>query len=274
MESMTTRTPETGLDRLLSIMRQLRDPVRGCPWDIKQDFRSIAPHTIEEAYEVADAIEADDMDGLESELGDLLLQVVFLAQLAAEQELFDFAAVVERLNGKLIARHPHVFGEMRSIRTADEQKEFWEQSKQRERGTGSLPEELAAITKGLPAMLRALKIQQTVARRGYEFAGFGEALAKCAEELDEVAAARRGAGDDLEGEIGDVLFAAVNLARMCGVDPDQALRDTNAVFVERVKTADDLVKATGRHYGDLSRAEQDRVWEDAKSALLRKERDG
>jgi len=263
---MTTGASETGLDRLLSIMRQLRDPETGCPWDIEQDFRSIAPHAVEEAYEVADAIETNDPDGLEGELGDLLLQVVFLAQLATEQGLFDFGSVVERLNAKLIARHPHVFGGNGEIRSAADQKEFWERSKQNERGTGSLPAVLDAITKGLPAMMRALKIQQAVARQGYELAGFAEVLDRFDEELGEVAAAQQaGDAETVQREVGDVLFTAVNLARMCGVDPDQALREANRTFIERVRRADTLVKASGRNYGDLSRTEQDKVWENAKS---------
>ncbi|MCY4258749.1 MAG: nucleoside triphosphate pyrophosphohydrolase [Rhodobacteraceae bacterium] len=257
-----------GIDSLLMIIRRLRDPEQGCPWDVEQDYHSIAPHTLEEAYEVVDAIETGDMEGLEGELGDLLLQVVFLAQLGAEAGVFDFESVVNRLSSKLIDRHPHVFGHGKTIRTAAEQKEFWDASKQRERNTRSLKDILDSTARGLPAMQRALKLQEAVARKGFEFPSVSRVTEKMEEELVETKEAiASGDATAMQKEIGDLLFTSINLARICGVDPDQALRGVNRTFAERVVRVQSLVEAAGKNYESLSNCEQDRMWEAAKSDL-------
>ena len=218
----------TSMDGLLALMARLRDRERGCPWDLQQSFATIAPYTIEEAYEVADAIARDDRDALKDELGDLLLQVVFHAQVASEEGSFDFADVVQALADKLVRRHPHVFGQVQAD-DARAVNENWEAIKRAERGDTDASA-LAGIAAGLPEWMRALKLQKRAARTGFEWPDIAPVIAKLREEIAEVEAelANGGDADRLEDEIGDVLFVAVNLARHAGADPGVALRRANA----------------------------------------------
>jgi ATP diphosphatase len=252
---------------LLAIMARLRDPERGCPWDIEQDFRSIAPYTIEEAYEVADAIDRGALDELRDELGDLLLQVVFHARIAEEQGAFDFSDVVAAICDKLIRRHPHVFGDAQ-IADAAAQTEAWERMKSAERGAAD-PSALAGVARGLPEWLRALKLQQRAARVGFDWPGPAEVLSKLDEEIGEL---RRAIADglpreQLEDELGDVLFVACNLARKLAIDPAAALRRANAKFERRFRHMEKLAAAAGRGLGpELPLAEQEALWNIARQA--------
>ena len=213
------------LDRLITIMQRLRDPVTGCEWDRVQDFASIAPYTIEEAYEVADAIERGDMAALADELGDLQLQVVFHAQMAAEAGQFTIDQVIDGVCDKLERRHPHLFG-------AAAASPGWEAIKADERAAGDDSSALAGVALALPALLRALKLQKRAARVGFDWPDISGARAKLLEELDEI---DRAAPHEVEEEVGDLLFAAVNLARFLKVDPEQALRRGNAKFERRFR---------------------------------------
>jgi ATP diphosphatase len=262
------------LCRLLRIMARLRDPERGCPWDLQQDFASIAPYTIEEAYEVADAIQRGDLDDLRQELGDLLLQVVFHAQLAAEQGRFDFAAVARSIGDKMEDRHPHVFGDAR-LRDAAEQSEAWEQAKAVERAARGEhdPSALAGIARGLPEWMRAIKLQKRAARVGFDWPSPQPVFAKLHEEIEELRAefanTQSGREERLEEELGDVLFVAANLARHAGVDPGRALRRANAKFERRFRRMEQLAAERGLDLAALPLSEQDRLWDEAK----REERD-
>ena len=257
---------DSGISDLLSIMKKLRDPECGCPWDIEQDMRSIAPHTLEEAYEVVEAIEHDDMDQIEAELGDLLLQVVFLSQIADEQGRFDFNSVTRRLAEKLIDRHPHVFSDRDDIQTAHDQQEFWESRKARERGDVAPGSLMDSICSALPAQTRALKVQQAASRLNYDFSSVDEAVGKIYEELDELAVARiKGGADAIEEEIGDLIFTAVNIARLMNVDPEQALRGATGKFTERFRSIECMIEESGVNPADLTPAERDRLWEMTKS---------
>ncbi|UGB38960.1 nucleoside triphosphate pyrophosphohydrolase [Frateuria soli] len=258
------------LDDLLGIMARLRDPQRGCPWDLQQDFATIAPYTLEEAYEVADAIDRDDFDDLREELGDLLLQVVFHAQMASERGLFDFADVAHGIADKMRRRHPHVFGEDR-YDSVEAQARAWEAIKAAERAErGQLHDTsaLAGISRGLPEWRRASKLQQRAASVGFEWREPGPVLDKLAEEVDEVRA-EFAAGADvgrLEDEIGDVLFVTANLARHAGVDFSRALRRANAKFERRFRQMESLAAAEGRPFAERSLSEQESLWQRAKAA--------
>jgi ATP diphosphatase len=257
------------LCRLLRIMARLRDPECGCPWDLQQDFSSIAPYTIEEAYEVADAIERGDLDDLREELGDLLLQVVFHAQMAAEQGSFDFAAVAGAISDKMLARHPHVFADA-AVRDAAAQSEAWEQAKADERAARGERDSsvLAGIARGLPEWMRALKLQKRAARLGFDWPSPEPVFAKLHEEIDELraefASTQPGRQERLEDELGDVLFVAANLARHAGVDPGCALRRANAKFERRFRRMEQLATERGLALGALPLSEQDRLWDEAK----------
>lgn len=260
------------IDRLLSIMRRLRDPVSGCPWDREQDFRSIVPHTIEEAYEVADAIDRGDMAALREELGDLLLQVVFHAQMAAEQGAFDFGDVVAAIADKMERRHPHVFGD-EAVADAAEQTTRWEALKAAERaarGAVEDPSAIAGIARGLPEWQRAVKLQKAAAKVGFDWPGPAPVLDKIAEELEELrvefARAPRDA-DRLEDELGDVLFVAANLTRHAGVDFGAALRRANAKFERRFRAMERYAAADGTDLASLPLDAQDRYWNRAKHEL-------
>jgi ATP diphosphatase len=252
---------------LLAIMARLRDPERGCPWDVAQDFRSIAPYTIEEAYEVADAIDRDALGELREELGDLLLQVVFHARMAEEQGAFDFSDVVAAICDKMIRRHPHVFGEAK-VADAAAQTEAWERMKSAERGAAD-PSALAGIPRGLPEWMRALKLQKRAARVGFDWPGPAEVLAKLDEEIAELRAeiAAVAPRDKLEDELGDVLFVACNLARKLDLDPSAALRRANAKFERRFRHMEALATRSGRSLGvSMPLAEQDALWNIARQA--------
>jgi ATP diphosphatase len=261
------------IEALLAVMARLRDPERGCPWDVKQDFASIATYTIEEAYEVAEAIDRGDLGDLKDELGDLLLQVVFHAQMASEQGAFGFADVVAAINGKMIRRHPHVFGDA-SVEDADAQTAAWEALKAAERAAkrrdgDAPPSALDDVPKALPEWQRALKLQKRGANVGYDWPGPAPVIAKLEEELDEVREALAmppspERQDALEDEIGDLLFVAMNLARKAKVDPGVALRRANAKYERRFRQMEALARAQGREFATLSLAEQEALWTEAK----------
>lgn len=257
---------ESAVSRLLDVMRRLRDPVSGCPWDIEQDFATIAPYTIEEAYEVAGAIEAMDWAALKEELGDLLLQVVFHAQLARERGLFEFHDIVFAITDKMFRRHPHVFGEEKGIDTAAAQTRAWEEQKTRERAqrsTGLLDDVPAA----LPALLRALKLQQRASSVGFDWESAPKVVEKIAEEAAEIAEARdSGASPDrLRSEIGDLLFAVANLGRHLGIDPESALRATNAKFVRRFGAIERALGEQNRSVAEATLDEMEALWQAAKA---------
>ena len=255
--------------RLIEIMARLRDPDGGCPWDLEQTFATIAPYTVEEAYEVADAIERGDLNDLRDELGDLLLQVVFHARMAEEAGAFDFASVAEAINDKMVRRHPHVFGEVRH-RDAAEQTEAWEAIKAQERSAkaGAEPASLLDdVPVGLPALTRAVKLSKRAARVGFVWPSAVEVLAKLHEEVAELEA--EVAAGDIEKarqELGDVLFVCANLARELDVDPESALRTTNAKFVRRFQFIEAELAARGSSPEASNLEEMDALWEAAKAA--------
>jgi ATP diphosphatase len=261
------------IDDLLRIMAALRDPKTGCPWDVKQDFATIAPYTIEEAYEVADAIDRRDFGDLRDELGDLLLQVVFHAQMAQEAGHFRFADVVDAICDKLIRRHPHVFpdaeGKLKSVADADAQTSAWEELKRSERiADGDTDSSvLAGIPRGLPEWQRALKLQKRASSVGFDWQSPGPVLDKLQEELGEVRHELDSGADRarLVDEIGDVLFVAVNLARLAKVDYSQALRAANAKFERRFRRMEILAAADGAGLDGKSLVEQEAYWERAKA---------
>ena len=261
---------------LLRIMARLRDPQGGCPWDLQQDFSSIAPYTIEEAYEVADAIDRGDLADLKDELGDLLLQVVFHAQMASEQGAFAFADVVAAISGKMLRRHPHVFGDVRAG-DAGEVVANWEQIKQRERADAGDTDgsALAGIARGLPEWQRALKLQKRAARTGFDWPDVAPVLDKLREEIGEVQAEFESAAYSdnrarLEDEIGDLLFVCANLARHAKVDPGSALRRANHKFERRFRAMEALAAARGQAMAALDLEQQEALWravkQDEKSA--------
>jgi ATP diphosphatase len=240
------------IDRLLSIMARLRDPETGCEWDVAQNFATIAPYTIEEAYEVADAIQRKAMDELREELGDLLFQVVFHARMAEEEGLFGFEDVARAISDKMEARHPHVFG--------DSQSDGWEAIKERERQEKGASSAMDGVARALPALLRAEKLQKRAARAGFDWPDTEGPAAKLAEEVEELKDA-----DDTKRleEAGDVLFAAVNLVRAYGIAPEDALRATNDKFERRFRAMEEL--AEGK-FASLSLDEQEALWQKVKSA--------
>ncbi len=264
--------PHGDVARLIEIMAALRTPGSGCPWDLEQDFRSIAPYTIEEAYEVADAIERNDLTDLKDELGDLLLQVVFHARMAQEQKVFAFQDVVDAICDKLIRRHPHVFGDARSL-DADRVPTQWSAIKAREKAAkqGAPPASLLdGVPLALPALTRALKLQQKASAVGFDWDDAQQVLGKIREETEEVAAelARPGAkaSPALEEEIGDLLFVVTNLARHASVDPEQALRCANTKFERRFHHIEQRLKEMGRSPEAASLDEMEDLWVEAKGA--------
>ncbi len=260
-------TARADIDRLLAIMARLRDREHGCPWDVEQDFDSIAAYTIEEAYEVADAIDRRDHAALKDELGDLLLQVVFHARMAEEAGLFDFDDVVNAISDKLVRRHPHVFAGARYA-NVEEQTRAWEAIKRSERSANGEGDHsaLAGIARGLPEWRRALKLQQQAAAVGFDWPGPGPVLDKLAEEIAELREEfARGDRDRLEDELGDVLFVVVNLARHAGVDFSRALRRANAKFERRFRRMEALAAGAGESLHRKPLAEQDALWEQAKA---------
>jgi ATP diphosphatase len=260
----------SGIERLLQVMARLRDPDGGCPWDLEQDFASIAPYTIEEAYEVADAIERQDFDDLEGELGDLLLQVVYHAQMAKEAGRFDFEAVASRIAEKMIRRHPHVFGEA-EVEGAAAQTIAWEEAKagerQQKKAAGGDPSILADLPVGLPALTRAAKLQRRAARVGFDWPEVAPVLEKLEEEIAEVRAelATGASQERLAEEVGDLLFAAANLARHLGVDGEGALRRANQKFERRFRAIEEALRAAGRNLEDASLEEMEEIWQRTKA---------
>jgi len=255
------------VEDLLALMARLRDPERGCPWDRAQDFATIAPYTLEEAYEVADAIARDEPAALRDELGDLLFQVVFHAQMAQERGWFDFQAVAAGIVDKMIRRHPHVFG-AQSVDDAAAQTAAWEAIKARERGDAAT---LDGIPLALPALTRAAKLQRRAARVGFDWPDLPPVLAKLHEELDELKAAMeaREGHARLTEELGDLLFSAVNLARHLDIDPEAALRAANAKFEARFRALEAALAAGGRGPAGASLAELDALWEQVKAHARR-----
>lgn len=262
------------ISTLLSIMEDLRRPGTGCPWDLQQSFATIAPYTVEEAYEVADAIERGDFDDLKDELGDLLLQVVFHSQMAAEAGHFAFGDVVEAISAKMMRRHPHVFGDL-DARDAAAVKRRWEAIKAEEktersarRGNGAGPAGLLAdVPAALPALMRAVKLQKRAGTVGFDWKDPHAVLAKIREEIGEIEqelAAAPGDPERLEDELGDILFAVANLARHLAIDPEQALRGTNAKFVKRFNYIERDLQARGKALSDASLDEMEALWQAAK----------
>lgn len=255
------------IDTLLKIMATLRDPVRGCPWDREQDFGSIAPYTIEEAYEVADAIDRDDLPDLRDELGDLLLQVVFHAQMAQEIEAFDFGDVVAAISEKMVRRHPHVFGAA-TVESASAQRDAWEglKAEERERRGGDTSA-LAGVGRALPALIRAEKLGKRAARVGLDWPHADGVIAKVREELDELASALALKKQEaVEEELGDLLLACTSLARHCHVDPEQALRQACRKFETRFRHVEESVRNQGLEWQHLSPQALDGLWQIAKQS--------
>jgi nucleoside triphosphate diphosphatase len=269
------------IEDLLRVMARLRDPEKGCPWDREQTFASIAPYTIEEAYEVADAIARSDLDALKDELGDLLLQVVYHARMAEEDGRFAFGDVVDAITAKMIRRHPHVF-EDASLRGAFLTRGTWERIKAEEKatrgyvarglrdGAGSL---LDDVPLALPALTRAVKLQSRAAKVGFDWPSLAPVLAKAEEEIGELKAAiadeKRETGapsEKVTEEFGDLLFVMANVARHLGVDPEGALRDANAKFVRRFRSIETALRAEGRTLEDATLEEMDQLWDEAKAA--------
>ena len=260
------------LSDLLVVMAGLRTPGTGCPWDLEQTFATIAPYTIEEAYEVADAIAHDDIAGLKDELGDLLLQVVYHARMAQEQDAFAFDDVVDAITRKMIRRHPHVFGTAEE-RAAGAAPRFWDRIKAQEKGdeasTGSLLDE---VPTALPALTRAIKLQSKAAQVGFDWPSLSPVLAKLKEELAELedAIAKSAAGSEtsaraIDEEFGDLLFVVANLARHLKLDPEASLRAANQKFVRRFRYIEVRLAADGRTPSDSDLAEMDALWNDAKA---------
>lgn len=257
------RDPDGGMPRLLEIMRRLRDPQTGCPWDIEQSFDTIAPYTIEEAHEVADVIARQAYDELPSELGDLLFQSVFHAQIAQDKGLFSFDDVVRSISAKMLARHPHVFGDESRDKSAAQQTLDWEKIKAAERGPARV---LDGVALGLPALTRAVKLQKRAARVGFDWPSTDEVLAKITEETAELVEARDSLTQaEVEEEFGDLLFVMANLARHLDLDPEAALRAANAKFSRRFGRIEDWLAEADRTPAQSDLAEMDALWNRAKA---------
>ncbi len=253
-------------DRLRAIMRALRDPDTGCPWDIEQDFTSIAPYTIEEAYEVADAIEQADWPALEGELGDLLLQVVYHAQMGEEAGHFTLDSITRAISDKMVARHPHVFGDESRDKTAADQVQDWEKLKAQERVARAKGGVLDDVALGLPALMRAVKLQKRAARVGFDWPEIGQVLDKILEEARELTEARDSLGpEERAEEFGDILFVMANLARHLDIDPEAALRAANAKFTRRFRAIETALAQDGRRPEDSTLEEMDALWNAAKA---------
>ena len=256
--------PEGGIARLVEIMARLRDPDTGCPWDIAQDFASIAPYTIEEAHEVADAIDRAAWGELKGELGDLLFQAVYHAQMAAEAGYFRFDDVVRAISDKMVARHPHVFGEESRDKSAEQQTRDWEAQKARERGAQGV---LDGVALGLPALVRAIKLQNRAARVGFDWPSTDEVIDKIVEEARELNEARAEKSEaEVFEEFGDLLFVVANLARHLKIDAEAALRAANSKFTRRFGSVEAALAAGGRRPEDSTLAEMDALWDAAKRA--------
>lgn len=250
-----------GITDLLALMKRLRDPESGCPWDVEQTFKSIAPYTIEEAYEVFDAIERSDMAALEDELGDLLLQVVFHAQIAEEYGHFNFNDVATHVTDKMIHRHPHVFGEAKAENAADVENRIWDDMKAQEKRKKDQDSILGDVPLALPAVLRAQKLQKRAARVGFEWPEAVHVLDKLEEEIQELRQAIANKDDDnIHEEIGDLLFCVINYGRMIGVDCETALRDVNQKFERRFRGIERELKARGKTFAQTTLDEMESIW--------------
>ncbi len=258
--------PDGGMPRLLEIMRRLRDPDTGCPWDIEQDFNTIAPYTIEEAYEVADAIARSDWSDLEGELGDLLLQTVYHAQMGEEAGHFTFDTVVKAISDKMVARHPHVFGDESRDKSAEQQTADWEKIKAAERAGKKQIRTLDGVAIGLPALTRAVKLQKRAARVGFDWPDTTHVIDKIVEEAGELVEARNTLSQqEIEEEFGDLLFVVANLARHLDIDPEAALRSANAKFTRRFAAVEDALADKGRSPAQSDLAEMDALWDAVKA---------
>ncbi|MDG1354388.1 MAG: nucleoside triphosphate pyrophosphohydrolase [Sulfitobacter sp.] len=255
-----------GIERLLEIMRRLRAPDTGCPWDIEQDFDTIAPYTIEEAYEVADAIERRDWHELEGELGDLLLQSVYHTAMGEEQGLFSFQSVVRNISNKMVARHPHVFGDESRDKSAEQQTADWEAIKAAERADKAQKGALDGVAVGLPALLRAYKLQKRAARVGFDWPDTGDVIAKIQEEAAELVEARDTLTPEEQfEEFGDLMFVMANLGRHLGIEPEAALRAANAKFTRRFAGVEAKLREMGKTPDDSDLAEMDALWDAVKA---------
>lgn len=272
--SMADDTPQPyGIEDLLRVMAQLRDPEKGCPWDREQTFATIVPYTIEEAYEVADAIARSDLDGLKDELGDLLLQVVYHSRMAEEDGRFAFGDVVDAITAKMIRRHPHVFEDV-SLRDGFKTRGTWERIKAEEKATRGMSSEgslLDDVPLALPALGRAMKLQARAARVGFDWPLLASVFAKAEEEIAELKTAlandeRAPTSKKVTEEFGDLLFVMANVARHLGIDPEAALRDANAKFVRRFRSIEAALRAEGRTPEDSTLEEMDQLWDEAKAA--------
>jgi len=257
------------IDRLLEVMARLRDPETGCPWDVAQDFATISPYTIEEAYEVDDAIARGAWDEMKDELGDLLFQVVFQAQIAQDKGLFDFQDVAQAIGDKMVSRHPHVFGDESNNKTAEDQTRDWETVKAAERAAKARGGVLDDVALGLPALMRAEKLQKRAARVGFDWPEIGQVIDKIAEEARELADERETADHArLTEEMGDLLFVMANLARHLKVDPETALRQANRKFTRRFQFIEAALADQGRRPEDSDLTEMDALWDKAKAEGL------
>ena len=253
------------IDALLEVMARLRSPKGGCPWDLEQDFKTIAPYTIEEEYEVADAIERNDMTALKEELGDLLFQSVFHAQMAKEAGLFSFGDVAQEIADKMIRRHPHVFGDV-DMRSAEEQTAAWETQKAEERKAKGENSLLADVPAGLPGLTRAVKLQKRAGRVGFDWPDARSVLDKIAEETEELKdALDAGEKHHIEEEFGDLLFVLANLSRHLDIDPESALRRANEKFIRRFKYIEKTFAERGESLADTSLDAMETVWNEAKA---------
>ena len=250
------------LDKLLSIMSHLRDPDKGCPWDIKQTFKSIAPYTIEEAYEVSQSIQDEDYDELKDELGDLLLQVVFLSQIAKEKELFKFNDVVKSINKKLVRRHPHIFEKNTNIKTPDDVKNQWDKIKKKENKHKSKNiNTLAKITKNLPSIIKSQKIQEEVSKEGFDFKNVNDCILKLQEEIQEFnEALKSNDKQKILDEGGDILFSSINILRKAGINSEEALEHANNKFTKRYNNSEMLAKKDNKKFSELSLQKKHKYW--------------
>jgi len=259
------------IEQLIEIMRALRDPEKGCPWDLKQDFQSLIPYTIEEAYEVADAIERSNLDDIKSELGDLLFQIIFYSQLANEQQSFDFNDVAQSISDKLTRRHPHVFAGVK-IKNAEEQTKEWERLKQQERKTKAEENSFSLshlddVSRTLPSLMRAEKLQKRAAREGFDWPNIKGVIAKVYEELEELQhewEAEEQEHEKLEDEIGDLFFSCINLSRHAGVDAEQSLRKANLKFERRFRQVEKIANNKNLQISEMTTDELELLWKEVK----------
>ncbi len=259
------------IEELIEIMRALRDPKSGCPWDLEQNFQSLIPYTLEEAYEVADAIERNNLDDIKNELGDLLFQIVFYSQLATEQQAFDFDDVAQAISDKLTRRHPHVFADVK-ISNVEEQTKEWEKLKQQERQAKagsdiSILSHLDDVSRTLPSLMRAEKLQKRAAREGFDWPDIKGVMAKVYEELDEVQQELDDSIQDkarLEDEIGDLFFSCINLSRHAGVDAEQSLRKANLKFERRFRALENIANSQNLQINKMTTDELEDLWREVK----------